>query len=155
MAYVDRHSAPADAPPDRAWAVVSGLGGDERFYAPRMMWQVRGLVDGLVGGPGWRIEGPGRPLEAGDLMDFWEVVEVQPPTRLRLRAVSRLPGTAYLDIEVLSQVSAQGPSSEIRLVTTFEPAGLAGHAYWWSTVAAHTVVFAMMTQRLAALVTQA
>ena len=151
MAYVDRHSAPAAVPPDRAWDVVRGLGGDVRFYAPRPLWQLRGLVDGLIGGPGWRIEGPGRPLDAGDLMDFWEVVEVHAPTRLRLRAVSRLPGTAYLDIEV----HPQGSGSELSLVTTFEPAGLAGHAYWWSTVAAHTVVFAMMTRRLAALVAAA
>jgi hypothetical protein len=158
MAYVDRHTALAAVPPDRAWAVVRGLGGDARFYAPRPLWQARGLVDGLVGGPGWRIEGPGRPLEVGDLMDFWEVVEVRPPTRLRLRAVSRLPGTAYLDIEVhaheSADASAGGAGSVIGLVTTFEPAGLAGHAYWWSTVAAHTVVFASMTRRLAVLVAE-
>jgi hypothetical protein len=148
VTYVDRHSVPLDATPDRAWSVVRRLGGDARFYAPRPLWQVRGLVDGLVGGPGWRIAGPGRPLEAGDLMDFWEVVDVQPPTRLRLRAASRLPGTAYLDVAV----HPVGPGSELSLVTTFEPAGVAGHAYWWSTVAAHTVVFALMTRRLGRLV---
>ena len=69
-------------------------------------------------------------------MDFWEVVEVHPPTRLRVRAVTRLPGTAYLDVGV----HAAGARTELSLRTTFEPAGLAGHAYWWATVGAHKVV---------------
>ena len=158
MAYVDERSTVVDASPERAWDTVVHLGGDERFYAPRELWHARGRLERLVGGPGHRIQGPGRPLVAGDEMDFWEVVEVRPPTRLRLRAVSRLPGTAYLDIEVhaheSADASAGGSGSVIGLVTTFEPAGLAGHAYWWSTVAAHTVVFASMTRRLAVLVAE-
>ena len=150
MAYVDRHAVLVDATPDRVWAGVTSLGGDPRFYAPRVLWQARCLADGLAGGPGWRITGPGRPLETGDAMDFWEVVEVHPPTRLRLRAVTRLPGAAYLDIGV----QASGARTELSLRTTFEPAGVAGHAYWWATVGAHAVTFALMTRRLAGLVVE-
>jgi hypothetical protein len=148
MAYVDRHAVLVDATPDQVWAGVTALGGDPRFYAPRALWLVRGLADGLLGGPGWRITGPGRPLEPGDAMDFWEVVEVRPPTRLRVRAATRLPGTAYLDLGV----RASGAGTELSLRTTFEPAGVAGHAYWWATVGAHTATFALMTRRLAGLV---
>ena len=151
MAYVDRHTVLVDAPPDAVWTGVASLGGDPRFYTPRALWLARCVGDGLVGGPGWCLQGPGRPLEPGDAMDFWEVVEVRPPTRLRLRAVTRLPGTAYLDVFV----HAHGGASELGLETTFERAGLAGHAYWWSTVAAHTVTFELMTRRLASLVTSA
>lgn len=149
MAYVDRHTVLVDATPDLVWAGVASLGGDPRFYAPRALWLARALADGLIGGPGWRIVGPGRPLQRGDAMDFWEVVSVRPPTRLRLRAVTRLPGTAYLDVFV----HAAGSRTELGLETTFEPDGPAGHAYWWSTVGAHKVVFALMTRRLAAMVT--
>lgn len=151
MAYVDRHTVLVDATPDVVWAGVASLGGDPRFYAPRVLWVARALADGLLGGPGWRIEGPDRPLETGDAMDFWEVVDVRPPTRLRLRAVTRLPGTAYLDVFV----HALGARSELGLETTFEPAGPAGHAYWWSTFAAHKLAFELMTRRLAASVTPA
>ncbi len=149
MAYVDQHSTLVDVPPDRAWDVVRRLGGDERFYAPRELWRLRGLGDRLLGGPGHRIAGPGRPLRVGDAMDFWEVVEVRPPSRLRARALTRLPGTAYLDV----LVRAQGGRTELTLRTTFEPRGLLGHGYWWSTVAAHRATFALMTRRLASLVT--
>jgi hypothetical protein len=110
MTYVDQHRVTVDATPDRAWHVVSGLGGDERFYVPVSLWRTRGLADRLVGGPGHRIDGPGRSLRPGDAMDFWEVVEVRAPTRLRARALTRLPGTAYLDIGVRPQ-GAGAPTS--------------------------------------------
>jgi hypothetical protein len=159
MTYVDQHSAPVDVPPDRAWQLVSRLGGDERLYAPRLLWRARGLADRLVGGPGHRIEGTGRPLRPGDPMDFWEVLETHPPTRLRLRALTRMPGTAYLDIVLAPLPSGAGTgtvaATELTMRTTFEPAGLAGHAYWWSNLVAHRATFALMTRRLAALVRQA
>lgn len=149
MPYVDQRTVTAATTPERAWEVVGSLGGDARFYAPRLLWWVRGAADGLLGGPGHRLTGPGRPLVEGDAMDFWEVVEVHPGTRLRLRAQTRLPGTAYLDV----LVRPAGARTELTLRTTFEPAGLAGHAYWWSTLAAHQVTFALMARRLATLVT--
>ncbi|MDX6302808.1 MAG: hypothetical protein QOF53_4022 [Nocardioidaceae bacterium] len=147
MTYIDQHSATSDATAEQAWEVVSGLGGDERLYVPRELWRLRGLADRLVGGPGYRVEGPGRPLQPRDRMDFWEVLDVHPPTRLRLRALSRVPGTIYLDVEV----AARGSGSTVLLRSTFEPAGPAGHVYWWSTLAAHRVTFALMVRRLAAM----
>ncbi len=148
MPYLNQHSAQVDVPPDQAWAALLALGGDERFYAPRDLWRARGVLDRLLGGPGHRITGPGRPLEVGDAMDFWEVVEVHPPTRLRIRALTRLPGTAFLDLEV----HAYGAGSGLTVRTTFEPAGLAGRVFWWAELAAHKMVFELMTRRLASLV---
>ena len=87
MAYVDRHTVLVDATPDRRLGGRHvARGRPALLRAPAPCGGLRGLADGLLGGPGWRITGPGRPLEAGDAMDFWEVVEVHPPTRLRLRA---------------------------------------------------------------------
>jgi hypothetical protein len=142
-----------DASPQRAWDTVVHLGGDERFYAPRQLWRTRGRLERLVGGPGHRIQGPDRPLVGGDEMDFWEVVEVHPPTRLRLRALSLLPGTAHLDVEV--GAGADDARARLTLRTTFEPAGLPGHLFWWAELPAHKVVFALMVRRLASMVTDA
>ncbi len=148
MAYVDTHRVSLDATPDQAWGVVIRLGGDERLWVPLPLWRARGALERLVGGPGHRIEGPGRPLRPGDTMDFWRVEEVHAPTRLRLRAESLLPGTAFLDIGV----EARGARTELSLRTEFHPAGPAGHLFWWSELPAHKVVFELMTRRLAALV---
>jgi len=149
VTYVDEHHVTVDVSPERAWDVVHRLGGEPRFYTPRPLWQARGLLDGLIGGPGDRIAGPGRPLQVGDAMDFWEVVEVHPPTGLRLRALTRLPGTAYLEIGVRARVDG----TELSLRTEFEPAGLVGRVFWWAELPAHTLVFEAMTRRLAQLVT--
>lgn len=150
MAYVDEHRVRVDVTPEQAWDVVRRLGGEQRFYTPRPLWQARGVLDGLIGGPGDRIEGPGRPLQVGDAMDFWEVVEVRPPTRLRVRALTRLPGTAHLDV----MVRARGAGTEVGLRTEFEPAGILGHLFWWAELPAHTLVFERMTHRLAQLVAE-
>jgi len=146
--YVDRREAAVRATPEQAWRVVGRLGGDERFYAPVRLWRARGAAERLLGGPGHRITGPGRPLRPGDEMDFWRVLEVDPPSRLRLRAESLLPGTARLDV----LVEADGAGSRVALRTEFEPAGALGHAFWWAELPAHRVVFALMARRLAALV---
>lgn len=165
MTYVDQHSARADVRPDQAWQFISRLGGDDRLYVPRLVWFARGLADRAAGGPGHRIEGTGRPLRPGDPMDFWEVLEVDPPTRLRVRALTRLPGTACLDILVAPSPNTTrgrtgtgigtGVGTELTMRTSFEPDGFAGHAYWWSNFAAHQATFALMTRRLAAMVSQA
>jgi hypothetical protein len=149
--YVDQHRVLVEATPARAWEVVSHLGGDERFYAPRALWRTRGRLESLVGGPGHRIVGTGRALEVGDPMDFWRVVEVHPPTRLRVRAESVLPGTAFLDIAV----RPVGAVTELTVRTDFEPAGLPGHVFWWAELPAHKVVFELMTRRLAGMITDA
>ena len=148
MPYVDTHHVIVDATPDRAWQVVSRLGGDERIYTPRALWRARGAIEGMVGGPGHRLAGPGRALQPGDEMDFWRVEEVHAPSRLRLRAESKVPGVAFLEIAV----AAQGARTDLSMRTEFLPHGLAGHAFWWSELAAHKVVFELMTRRLARLV---
>jgi hypothetical protein len=149
MAYTDSHHVTVDATPDQCWSVVSRLGGDDRLYTPGLLWHTRGAVERLYGGPGHRLAGPGRPLEPGDTMDFWHVVDVHAPTRLRLRAESRLPGTAFLDIVV----TPQSARTDLRLTTEFHPDGLVGHVFWWAELPAHRVVFELMTRRLAAMVT--
>ncbi len=148
--YRDAHRVLLDVSPARAWEAVVRLGGDDRFYTPGPLWRARGAVERRFGGPGHRIEGPGRPLRPGDTMDFWRVVEVHPPTRLRVRAESLLPGTAHLEVVL----TADGSGTELALHTEFEPDGPLGHAFWWAELPAHLVVFELMTRRLAGLVTR-
>ncbi len=147
MGYVDEHVRDLSAPADVAWQRVAAMGGDERRYTPHALWRVRGFLDRAVGGPGFRLTGPERPPAPGDIVDFWTVEAAEPPL-LRLRAQTRLPGAAYLELEV----EPRGEGSRLVVRTLFEPAGLPGHAYWWAQLGAHKVVFAMMADRLASLV---
>ena len=117
---------------------------------PRRLWEARGHLERLAGGPGHRILAPAHPgpLRPGDEVDFWRVVAVRPPTSLRLRTLSLLPGTAHLEIAL----EAEGSGTRLALRTEFAPAGLLGHAVWWAELPAHLVVFELMARRLATLV---
>jgi hypothetical protein len=147
MAYVDLHTRDLGVPVEDAWSVVSAMGGDPRRYPPYPLWRVRGLLDRLLGGPGFRMTGPGRRPVPGDELDFWEVESADFPT-LKVRALTKLPGTARLEFHV----EPQGAGSRLVVRNTFAPSGLAGHAYWWGQLAAHKAVFALMTNRLVRLI---
>jgi len=150
VTYVDERSAVSPTAPAQAWAHVSRLGGDERFYVPRRLWRARGRAERLLGGPGHRILGTGRLLRPGDPVDFWEVEDVRAPDLLRLRALSLLPGTAWLEV----RLAPDPGGTRITLCTEFEPAGPAGQVFWLLELPAHRVVFALMARRLARLVAE-
>jgi uncharacterized protein YbjT (DUF2867 family) len=123
-----------------AFAAVQRIGGSTGWYAWKWLWQLRGLLDLLVGGVGMRR---GRPsaatLHVGDTVDFWRVEAVD-PNRLRLRAELKLPGRAWLEFEV----TGAGSSATIRQTAIFDPVGLLGRAYWYALYPLHHLVFAGM-----------
>src|SRR4051794_13374437 len=52
--YVDERVRETAAPPAALWRVVEGIGGDTGWYSFPLAWEVRGLLDRLVGGVGLR-----------------------------------------------------------------------------------------------------
>jgi len=127
-----------DAPPEAVWKVVSAIGGSNGWYYADPLWNLRGVLDRLVGGVG-RRRGRRHPTElrVGDAVDFWRVVAVEPGRRLTLLAEMRLPGTAALEFEVLPDADGA------RLVTAahFHPAGAAGLLYWYVLWPFHKRIF--------------
>ncbi len=150
MTYVEAFARPLECPPDEAWSVLRRAGGQARWWAPLPLWQLRGLADRVVGGPGFLIGRPAAELEPGDVLDFWEVESATYPT-LRLRARTRLPGTAHLT----ASLEPRGGGSRLVLRSEFDPDGLPGHAYWWANLAAHQVVFSLLADRWASLLNEA
>ena len=122
---------------------VCGVGGTRGWYAGEWLWELRGLMDKIIGGPGMRRgrRDPDR-LRVGDAVDFWRVETIEPGSLLRLRAEMRLPGVAALEwlIEPLPDTAGQ---ARCRLVqtATFVPRGLWGRAYWYGVAPFHTFVF--------------
>jgi truncated hemoglobin YjbI len=134
------------APQEVVWRVVEGVGG-ERGWGADLLWAVRGHLDRLAGGAGLRRgrRDPDR-LDAGDQLDSWRVLRVQPGRVLRLRSEMRLPGTAELELAV--EPGADGGALLVQR-TTFAPRGLAGHAYWWGLLPLHGAVFGRTLDGLA------
>ena len=143
--YVDERTRYSTAPPEALWRVVEGIGGENGWYSFPLAWEVRGLLDRMVGGVGLRRgRRDPRRLYVGDALDFWRVEERETGRLLRLRAEMRLPGLAWLEFHV----EHDGDGAVLRQRATFAPRGLAGHVYWRGIAVFHGVVFGGMLRGL-------
>ena len=135
-----------EASPRDVFRSFSTLGGERGWLVWRWAWEMRGMMDALVGGPGLR-RGRRHPEELlpGEALDFWRVEEVDPPRLLRLRAEMRVPGRAWLQWEAVPE------GSGTRLVQTalFAPRGFWGAAYWYASFPIHRFIFSHMVDAVA------
>ncbi len=135
-----------DAPPQRVWPAVEGIGGERGWYFADILWKLRGLLDRLMGGVGL---GPGRrdqcSLSPGDALDCWRVLEARKPELLRLIAAMKSPGEAALEFGLTPE---QG-GCRLTLLARFQPRGLTGLVYWYAMYLPHVVLFRGLLTRLA------
>jgi hypothetical protein len=145
--YSDEREREVNAPPEALWRVIEEIGGDNGWYSFPLAWRVRGVLDRFSGGPGLRRgRRDPRDLVVGDVVDWWRVEETDDGRFLRLRAEMRLPGLAWLELEV---GSAEGGTTTFRQRALFHPRGIAGHAYWWAVWPFHGIVFGSMQRNIA------
>lgn len=144
--FTDERTVEIEADPASVYAAVCRIGGGNGWYAGDILWQLRGWLDTLVGGPGLR-RGRRNPetVEFGETLDFWRVVGIDRDRSLSLRAEMKLPGEAQLDfqIEPLAETSAR-PLSRLVMTARFRPRGLLGLLYWYIVVPLHELVFGGM-----------
>ncbi|MGI8334166.1 DUF2867 domain-containing protein [Actinomadura scrupuli] len=122
--------------PERLWRVAAVLGGETGQAGPAAGWKSR-LTAGLFG------TGQPRPTSAdapeprvGDVRGIWRIERVEAGRSLRLRAETRMPGEAHLELRV---EDTDPPVLVQRLV--FRPRGLAGEVYWHLARVLHTLLF--------------
>jgi hypothetical protein len=143
---VDTRSAKTPATPAEAWAPIRRIGGSAGWYYATWLWRLRGAIDLIIGGPGFRR---GRPhpdvVRVGDTVDFWRVEEVDPARTIRLRAEMKLPGRAWLQFEVIDRAEE---GSEIRQTAIFDPVGVAGRLYWYGLYPLHALIFRGMLRSI-------
>ncbi len=145
--YEDARTREVDASPTALWSVIEGIGGRNGWYSWGLAWWVRGLLDRLVGGPGLRRgRRNDRELVVGDTLDFWRVEATDDETFLRLRAEMKVPGLAWLELQV---GSTEGGTTTFHHRALFHPHGLLGHLYWWSVLPFHGIVFGGMQRNIA------
>jgi len=124
-----------------------GIGGNQGWYYADKLWQIRGLLDKLVGGVGMRR---GRrsevDIQPGDTLDFWRVLLAdRKHYRLLLFAEMKLPGEAWLEFSIVK--------NEYRCIlkqtATFRPKGILGRNYWYAMLPFHYFIFRNMLKRIA------
>jgi uncharacterized protein YbjT (DUF2867 family) len=135
------------ATPEEVWQPVARIGGKTGWYFGNFLWRLRGAIDRLVGGVGLR-RGRRHPVDlgVGDALDFWRVLEVDPPNRLQLLAEMKTPGEALLEIQISDHKNGQ---TELQMLSRFLPKGLFGILYWYGLYPFHQWIFAGMLKRMA------
>jgi uncharacterized protein YbjT (DUF2867 family) len=129
------------------WRPVTRIGGKTGYYYANGLWRLRGLLDRLAGGTGLRRgRRHSEQLRAGDVVDFWRVLEAAPPRRLRLLAEMKMPGSATLDIAL---TPAGSGATDLEMLSRFEPRGLLGLLYWYSLYPFHELIFYGMLKAMA------
>jgi uncharacterized protein YbjT (DUF2867 family)/uncharacterized protein YndB with AHSA1/START domain len=144
---VERRQTEVDAPPEEVYRALTGLGGERGWLYADWLWQLRGLADRLVGGPGLR-RGRRDPeqVRVGDALDFFRVEAIEPGRFIRLRSEMVVPGEAWLQFEAKPL-----PDGRTQLVQTIlmAPKGLMGFLYWYALYPFHGLIFAKLVQRIA------
>jgi hypothetical protein len=132
--FEDQRRISVQALPERVWRAMLHSEASSGW-----LWRLRGFADRLVGGVGSGRGGPGvDDVRPGDAIDYWRVVDAEPPSRLFLLAEMKLPGTATLEYAVRD--AGQG-ETEVRQVLRFMPRGLAGILYWYLVAPFHGAAF--------------
>jgi uncharacterized protein YbjT (DUF2867 family) len=137
--FIEQLRLEAAASSESVYRVFSSIGGKQGWYYGDWLWQLRGVLDKLAGGPGMRR---GRSetvdLQPGDVVDGYTVETVKPGRLLRLRYNMKAPGPAWMQFESLT--TKTGKTLYVQ-TAFFEPHGLAGLAYWYALTPFHQLIF--------------
>ena len=144
------YSVQIKATPEEVWQPIIRMGGETGYYFGNYLWWLRGWIDRLLGGIGFR-GGRRHPLElrVGDALDFWRVLEAEPSHHLLLLAEMKLPGEALLEFHLTPLGDGR---VELKQTARFLPRGLGGLAYWYSLVPFHRFIYRGMLKSVAAAV---
>jgi uncharacterized protein YbjT (DUF2867 family) len=144
---IERRQHIVAAPAAATYRAFTGLGGDRGWLYFNWAWRLRGLLDRMVGGVGFRR---GRrnndEVRVGDALDFWRVEAVEQDRLLLLRAEMKVPGRAWLQFEA---EPIDGGGSRLVQTAFFAPKGLFGLVYWYALYPIHGLIFSGLIRKLA------
>ncbi|MHC2990232.1 epimerase, partial [Pontibacter sp. HJ8] len=142
----DRQKARFDRDPEEVMNNILSIGGERGWYKTDFLWQLRGLLDKMVGGVGLqRGRRHAKDVIAGDTIDFWRVLAAdRKGKRLLLYAEMKLPGEAWLQFKICTEAD----ENYLEQLAVFRPDGLAGRLYWYSMLPFHFIIFKGMLRNI-------
>jgi len=126
---------------NQLWQNIWNIGGARGWYFGTSLWKIRGLLDRIIGGIGFRKGRPTGNLEVGDQVDFWRVIHVDNFKKtLKMEAEMKLPGTVWITFEI--------KESQFLQKIEFQPKGYYGCIYWILVKPIHYLMFHGMFQAI-------
>jgi hypothetical protein len=128
--------------PQKVWKRIWQIGGNNGWYYGTKLWKIRGFLDKLAGGIGYR-KGRRDPnnIQVGDPIDFWRVVKADPTSQtLRLKAEMKLPGEVFLQWEI--------KQNQLLQTMEFFPSSIVGKIYWFLVRPLHYWIFYQMGKKI-------
>lgn len=135
--FVDHRSLSGQASPQAVFRVLAGLGGRRGWLFANGLWQARGWLDALLGGPGLRGRLHPDRLHPGDVLDYYCVEALVENRLLRLRSELKAPGKGWMEWSIRPEADG----CRLSQTAYFAPRGLAGCLYWYLFNPIHTFIF--------------
>jgi len=140
--FIDRKELDiSDIDASKVYQSFISLGGENGWFDFDFLWEIRGIIDKLIGGVGLKRGRRSQcDLRISDCLDFWKVVDLKENERLLLYAQMKLPGVAWLEFRI----------KENKLIQSayFYPKGVFGRVYWYALVPLHYFVFTNMIKSI-------
>jgi len=129
---------------DSTLELIWSIGGKNGWYYGDWLWEIRGIMDQMIGGVGLRRgRKNSREIETGETLDFWRVLYAnKDEKRILLYAEMKLPGEAWLEFRI-------DDNQVLHQTATFRPLGLLGRFYWYSVLPFHYFIFNGLINKLA------
>lgn len=145
---IDDQIVPIDQPKEQVKTNIWQIGGDNGWYFLDWLWEIRGLLDKMLGGVGLR-RGRRSPVDLtrGDALDFWRVLYAdRDKGYLLLYAEMKVPGEAWLAFRI-----DETDNGEVVLNqrATFRPYKFWGKLYWYGLLPIHIPIFRGMANQIA------
>ena len=127
--------------PSKVYQSFIGIGGVNGWFDFDFLWELRGIIDKLIGGVGLKRGRRSQcDLRISDCLDFWKVVDLKKDERLLLYAQMKLPGEAWLEFKIKDNKLIQS--------AYFYPKGVFGRLYWYTLVPLHYFIFKNMIKSI-------
>lgn len=143
---IERRMRMVNASREKVFKAFTSLGGDRGWLVYEWAWKLRGIMDRMVGGVGFRRgRRSASELRVGDALDFWRVEVIKESELLRLRAEMKVPGRAWLEFQAVEDT---GGSTKLVQTAYFAPKGLFGLLYWYGLYPIHSLIFSSMIEHI-------
>ena len=149
--FIDHNCEKINAPPEKAFQVISAMGGKNGWFYANWLWTLRGWIDRLFGGPGTRgrsphptpsptgrgTKGEGEKIKVGDELDYYRVESLEEGRLLRLYSELKAPGEGWMEW----RVEIEDGFTRVSQTGFFAPHGFWSFAYWIVLSPLHRLVF--------------